>query len=103
MIYRYQQRADRLIHESREPSRKRIFRRHLAQRKRLYSRAITTGDLRTALAVLDSEAKLCALFPKDQQEQRIADMERQLRELLAAMKGTPATTATTEGGTQCSA
>jgi hypothetical protein len=62
-IRRYQQRADKLLYESHERSRRKLFRRHLAQRRNLYARAVTTGDVRTALACLDSEAELLGLFP----------------------------------------
>ena len=39
------------------------MRRHLAQRRNLYAKAVSAGDVRTALAVLDSEAKMLRLFP----------------------------------------
>jgi hypothetical protein len=64
-IRRYQQRADRLMLASHERSRKKLFRRHLAQRRNLYARAATTGDLRVALACLESEAKLAGLALPD--------------------------------------
>jgi hypothetical protein len=44
-------------------SRKKIFRRHLEMRRRLFGKANAAGDNRTALAILDSEAKLLDLFP----------------------------------------
>jgi hypothetical protein len=62
-IRRYQQKADRLMLQSHERNRKKLFRRHLAQRRNLYARATTTGDIRTALACLDSEADLLGLYP----------------------------------------
>ena len=40
-----------------------VFARHIAQRQALYARRVNNADLRTALAVLDSEAKLRGLFP----------------------------------------
>jgi hypothetical protein len=63
MIRKYQERADKLVYESHEKSRKKLFRRHLAQRRNLYARATTAGDIRTALACLDSEADLLGLYP----------------------------------------
>lgn len=67
MIRKYQEKADRLMVTSHERSRKKLFRRHLAQRQNLYARAVTTGDIRTALACLDSEAKLLGIFPAERQ------------------------------------
>jgi hypothetical protein len=67
-LRRYTQRADRLIAESFERSRKRLLRRHLAQRRNLYARAVTTGDLRTALASAQDEAKLEGLYPATKAE-----------------------------------
>jgi hypothetical protein len=63
-IRRYQQKADRLAHESHERSRGRLFRRHLAQRRHLYARATTTGELRTALACLRDEGELLGLYDR---------------------------------------
>jgi hypothetical protein len=62
-IRRYQQQADRLAYESHERSRRKLFRRHLAQRRHLYGRAVTTGDIRTALACAQDEARLLGLYP----------------------------------------
>jgi hypothetical protein len=64
-IRRYQQKADEVMLASCEQSRKKLRKRHLAQRRNLYARALTTGDIRTALACLDSEAKLLKLFPSE--------------------------------------
>jgi hypothetical protein len=61
MIRKYQERADKLVIESHEKSRKKLLRRHLAQRRNLYARAVTTGELATALRCLDSEALLLGL------------------------------------------
>src|SRR5262245_40206736 len=57
-LWRYIARADGLIAESCRPSRKKLLRRHRAQRRHLYAKAVYSGDYRTALAALDSEAKL---------------------------------------------
>jgi hypothetical protein len=62
-IRRYQRKADRLMLESHERSRKRLLRRHLAQRRHLYARAATTGDFRAALSALQDEAELLGLYP----------------------------------------
>src|SRR5437763_1732927 len=60
-LWRYVQKADRLIRQSCEMSRKRLLKRHLAQRRRLYARAVESGDWRSALAALRDEAELCDL------------------------------------------
>jgi hypothetical protein len=80
-IRRYLQRADELIYATGERSRKRLLRRHLAQRRRLYSRAVLSGDLRTALAVLRDEADLLKLYPQSTIEQRLASVEKWLASL----------------------
>jgi hypothetical protein len=61
-IRRYAARAEKLIASSCRASRKRLLRRHLARRRRLYATAVQQGDTRAALACLDSEAKLLGLF-----------------------------------------
>jgi hypothetical protein len=67
-IRRYQTTADKLMLASHERSRKKLFRRHSAQRRNLYARAVTTGDLQTALACLRDEAKLLGLYPSTKHE-----------------------------------
>jgi hypothetical protein len=62
-LYRYSRLADRLIEESSRAGRRKLYRRHLAQRRNLYAKAVSAGDLRTALACLDSEADLLGLRP----------------------------------------
>jgi hypothetical protein len=80
-IRRYQQRADQLILESHEHSRKRLFRQHMAMLRRLYSRAVISGELRTALSVLQDIGQRARLYPGGDTEQRLRDIERQLRRL----------------------
>src|SRR5438270_11825847 len=72
-IYRYLERVDELITESCTGSRTRLFRRHLASRRNLYARAVNTGDLRTALAILRDEAELMALYGRPELTQDEAD------------------------------
>jgi hypothetical protein len=62
-LWRYMARADKLIAESCRASRKKLIRRHLAQRRNLYAKAVSAGDYRTALAVIRDEAELEALYP----------------------------------------
>src|SRR5262249_35511614 len=67
-IERIVQRVDAMIAESTRESRKRSLARHLARREALYAKAVNAGDVRAALAVLDSEAKLRNLFPAAKHE-----------------------------------
>jgi hypothetical protein len=85
-LRRYGQRADELVRESCRAHRGKLLREHIAQRRHLYARAVQAGDLRTALAVLDSLAKLLALFPsEDDALRREAEaVRRQLAELKEA-------------------
>jgi hypothetical protein len=73
-LWRYIARADKLIAESCRASWKKLLRRHLAQRRNLFAKAVAQGDVRAALAVLDSEAKLTGLFDLElsQQLERLA-------------------------------
>lgn len=61
-LWRYIGMADKLIAESCRASRKKLLRRHLAQRRNLYAKAVSQGDVRAALAVLSDEAKLLGLY-----------------------------------------
>jgi hypothetical protein len=72
---RYLAQADELLAKRRERSRNRSIGLHLARREGLYARALNAADYRTALAVLDSTAKLQNLF----------ESERQLKDLNAAL------------------
>jgi hypothetical protein len=82
-IYRYALRAEKLIAESCRTSRKRLLRLHVAQRRRLYARAVNTADWGTALRIKDSEAKLLDLFPRPEDDLRLAveDLKKQLTAL----------------------
>jgi hypothetical protein len=62
-LYRYLQRVDSQIAESCRTSRKKLLRRHQAQRRNLYAKAVSAGDYRAALAVLRDEAELQGLYP----------------------------------------
>lgn len=63
-IRKYIARADELLVERLDKKRKPVIARHVAQRQALYARAVNAADLRTALAILDSECKLRGLFPE---------------------------------------
>ena len=60
----YIRRADELLVERQDRSRRRVMARHLAQRQVLFARAVSGADYKTALSVLDSEAKLRGLYPE---------------------------------------
>src|SRR5262249_47926914 len=61
-LWRYIRRADQMIAESCRASRRKLLRRHLAQRRNLYAKAVSAGDYRTALAVVRDEAELQGLY-----------------------------------------
>ena len=63
MLWRYIRWADALIASDARSSRKKRTRLHVAKRQNLFAKAVSQGDIRTALAVLDSEAKLLGLYP----------------------------------------
>jgi hypothetical protein len=62
-IRRYVNKAEKRIEKAATEDRGRLLRRHLAKRANLYAKAVSQGDLRCALACLDSEARLIGLFP----------------------------------------
>jgi hypothetical protein len=103
-LRKYIARADELLVERRDKNRKQVIARHLAQRQALYARALNAADYRTALAILDSDAKLRGLFPEKElkelvklaaaQGQRIEELERRLKHAhpggaAAAVPGAP--------------
>jgi hypothetical protein len=63
-LQRYAVAAEKRIAESHRTSRRKLLRRHLAQRRNLFAKAVTTGDLRTALAVASDEAQLLRLYDR---------------------------------------
>jgi hypothetical protein len=81
-IRRYAARAETLIAQSCRTARKKLLRRHLAQRRALFARAVSQGDVRAALAVADSEAKLLDLFPRPEDElrRRLLELEKRLNQ-----------------------
>ncbi len=60
----YIAKADALIRKSTAGKREQHIKTHLARRRYLYGRATQAGDLRTALACIDSEAKLLGIYPE---------------------------------------
>lgn len=61
-LWRYIGQADKMMAESCRASRKRLLRRHLAQRRNLYAKAVSQGDVRSALACIADEARLLGLY-----------------------------------------
>jgi hypothetical protein len=84
-LRRYSQRADELMAESCRARRGKLLREHAARRLNLYARALNKGDERTALAVLDSLAKLQGVFPTGDEAlvKELAGARRELAELKA--------------------
>jgi hypothetical protein len=70
-LKRYIQKSDELLRQRTEKSKSREIRLHLARREGLYARALKWADFKTALAVLDSLAKLRGLFP----DPRVAEVK----------------------------
>jgi hypothetical protein len=79
-IRNYVAAADRLMDESCRQSRKKVLRRHLAQRRALYARALNKGDERTALAVLRDLAELQGLYG-DETARQLEELRRELADL----------------------
>src|SRR5262249_11963027 len=61
-LWRYLARTDQLIAQSCQEGRRKLFRRHLAQRRNLYAKALSQGDVRAALSCLRDEAELQRLY-----------------------------------------
>jgi hypothetical protein len=61
-LWRYIARADKEVTASCRASRKKLLRRHLAQRRNLYAKAVSQGDIRAALACARDEAQLQGLY-----------------------------------------
>ncbi len=67
-LWRYSQRADRLMAESSRESRKKALQRHIGQRHNMYAKALNMGDVSTALRVLADMAALQDLYPAKKSE-----------------------------------
>lgn len=62
MLFKYIARADLLIAEAIKEDRETLIRKHIAKRRFLYGRAVTSGEYNTALAILKDEADLIGLY-----------------------------------------
>jgi hypothetical protein len=67
-LWNYIAAADRLVKERFDAKAEHLLNRHLLQRRTLYAHAMGAGDFRTALAVLQDEAKLEGLYPATRTE-----------------------------------
>jgi hypothetical protein len=79
-IRRYVEGAEREIGASCRTQTKKLLRRHLAQRRSLYARAVNKGDERTALAVLRDEAELLGLYESELTRQ-VNDLRQRMARL----------------------
>jgi len=79
-LWRYIALTEKLMAESVKESRKKLLRRHLAQRMSLYAKAVSQGDVRAALAVLRDEAELQGLYDADLYQQ-VEELKRQIEEI----------------------
>ncbi|HBI41574.1 MAG TPA: hypothetical protein DDY78_01795 [Planctomycetales bacterium] len=79
-LQKYIRASDRLIARRFEKDRQKRIDRHVSMLRNLYRQAMKLADYRTALAVLDSEAKLLDLFPRADADAlpRCAEMEKKL-------------------------
>ncbi len=104
-VAHYIRRADDLLVERNDRNRRRLLARHCAQRESLYARAVNGADYRTALAVIDSLAKMQGLFvsPSDVKElarlaaaqgARLVELEKRLEDARRTQEGTPPTGST---------
>jgi hypothetical protein len=67
-LWRYIRAADTLCKEYFDARAEHLLNRHALQRRQLYAHAMAAGDFRTALAVLQDEAKLEGLYPATRTE-----------------------------------
>lgn len=71
-VREYVARADRLCRERFDARAEHLLARHLLQRRQLYAHALEAGDFRTALAVLQDEAKMEGLYPETRRDAKPA-------------------------------
>src|SRR5262249_45881590 len=61
-VYRYIEASEKLIAHEAKRNPEKHFTEHLARRRMMYARAMEQGDIRTALAVAQDEARLRGLY-----------------------------------------
>jgi hypothetical protein len=83
-VWWYIGKADQLLAETfrNERGRKKQIRRHIAKRRNLFAKAVSQGDIRAALACLDSEAKLAGLVDSEL-NRLVEDLQKQIAEIKA--------------------
>lgn len=92
-VSRYQMIARAKIMQDAAEGRADALRRHVKERRMLYRDCVANGDQRTALAILDSLARLQGLTP----EGELAEQLRQANEHAAALLTPPAVAARLSG------
>jgi hypothetical protein len=70
-LWRYIAEGDKVLAATLQKDRDKLVNRHIAQRRALYARAMSVSDYRTALAVLEDEAELLALYPAKRIEAQV--------------------------------
>jgi hypothetical protein len=89
-VWWYIGKADALLAETfrKEAGRKKLMRRHLAQRRGLYAKAVLQGDIKAALSVLRDEAALLGLYPPADADlaAQVAELKRMLAEAEARQR-----------------
>src|SRR5271165_7147190 len=85
-IRRYIGWAERLMAASSRTDRAKLLRKHEAQRRNLFARAVNKGDERTALAVLRDLAELQGLYG-DELTRQLEELRQRVEKLLGANDG----------------
>jgi hypothetical protein len=85
-LWRYVAQSERLLKDSALTNRKRRLRLHFARRKSLYARAVSTGQLNVALAVLRDLATLEGFYG-DELARQVEELRKELDALKRASDG----------------
>jgi hypothetical protein len=85
-IRRYAVRAEKLIRETCRISHKRLLRKHQAQRRNLYAKAVSQGDIRAAASVLKDLAELQGLYPALRRGEHSGEVRTRLVEEIVIVK-----------------
>jgi hypothetical protein len=102
-LWRYLALADDQIDKDFSRSRKRLYRGHSAKLDFLYAKAVTSGELSVARAILHDLAELRGLLPDPNKEAKklMAEIRQEIKEATERDRGRPGTpqTADTESNT----
>jgi hypothetical protein len=95
-LWRYIKQTDGMIAQTCREGRKKPLQRRPAQLRNLLAKCVNMGDMRAALACLDSEAKLCGKF--EEEVNRIVErLQKEIAELKASSgNGVPPGTTDTD-------